>query len=447
MKARRNNKSKKPLRVGLFIIVLVLFLPKLVGCFGSFSSDGGNSQNRDVEGDNILSISFSNNRDITVNEGNTTSSDGYISIRVRDRKAFSAKEEIELVSENPSIATISLSKEPSSTYLYYKITGVSVGKTVVYARTLDGKIMSEKKTVTVTGTFQNITELSFTNTKDIEIKVGKKTSEGTLKITRMNSYDYSDDDVELISENHKIAVVTLIKTSKGKTITYEIEAKKSGVTYVYAATKDGSVKSEKIKVIVSRPIEVQKISFDVSEVNISLGDTATIQATVSPNNADDRNLTWKSDDPAVAKVDQKGKVTAVSGGSTTITASCSNGVSKSIKVSVDGSKRVMSVRVSHPRQDGNNIGSEWSYYTSINNKSIEGTYLISVGETLYFYAQFIEDDSWPDIGEASGSYTVTEDDILNGFSVAMDLYVTENGGRNAGLSAHFLVTFSFTPKK
>jgi hypothetical protein len=50
------------------------------------------------------------------------------------------------------------------------------------------------------------------------------------------------------------------------------------------------------------------------------------------------------------------------------------------------------------------------------------------------------------VGEASSAYTVTEEDLQNGFDIVMDLYVTENGGRNSGKSAHFVVTYSFSVK-
>ena len=49
------------------------------------------------------------------------------------------------------------------------------------------------------------------------------------------------------------------------------------------------------------------------------------------------------------------------------------------------------------------------------------------------------------MGEANASYTVTEDDLVNGFTVTFDIYVTENGGRNQGEQAHFVATYTFTP--
>lgn len=71
---------------------------------------------------------------------------------------------------------------------------------------------------------------------------------------------------------------------------------------------------------------------------------------------------------------------------------------------------------------------------------------LSLDESVYVYSEYTEDDSKPDVGEASVSHYVTEDELINGFEITMDLYVTENAGKNSGESAHFIVTYSFSLK-
>ena len=115
-------------------------------------------------------------------------------------------------------------------------------------------------------------------------------------------------------------------------------------------------------------------------------------------------------------------------------------------VYVDGSKRRMKVSARYSRENDINIGHEWQYSMLLNGKIANGDYIIAVGDTLDFYARFLEDDDDPDIGEAATSYIVTDDDLVNGFKVTMNLYVTENGGRYRGKSAEFIVTYTFTPK-
>ena len=67
------------------------------------------------------------------------------------------------------------------------------------------------------------------------------------------------------------------------------------------------------------------VSLDRSELSLELGDSRTLQATVTPITAADRSVTWSSDDESVATVDADGVVTAVAEGSATITATSNGG--------------------------------------------------------------------------------------------------------------------------
>ncbi len=67
-----------------------------------------------------------------------------------------------------------------------------------------------------------------------------------------------------------------------------------------------------------------------------------LAATVSPGNATDRAVAWKSGDTAVATVDKAGKVTGVKAGKATITATA-GGKSASVEVTVDVPKQPMTV--------------------------------------------------------------------------------------------------------
>lgn len=71
-------------------------------------------------------------------------------------------------------------------------------------------------------------------------------------------------------------------------------------------------------------INVSSISLNPSKITMGTGTQQTITATVLPNNASDKTLTWQSADPSIATVDQ-GVVTGVFAGTTSITASSSDG--------------------------------------------------------------------------------------------------------------------------
>ena len=86
----------------------------------------------------------------------------------------------------------------------------------------------------------------------------------------------------------------------------------------------------------SEKIAVTDITLSASSLSMTKGETQTITATVLPENATDKSLTFASDNEAVATVSNAGVVTALSKGSATITvASVSDpAISKTIAVTV-----------------------------------------------------------------------------------------------------------------
>ena len=300
-----------------------------------------------------------------------------------------------------------------------------------------GKTDAEKTTSDNT-----ITEIVFLNNEDVELKVGESAS-GQVKVNAKKKSESLLDAIELISENTDVVTITRLKTSPSARMDYRIDAIGAGETKIYATSKDGSVCSEKIDVRVSSPVMVESIAIEGVKETLILGEKVQAVARVLPENAENQAVTWTSSDENVVTIDSDGLIVAVGGGSSTISATSENNVIGSAGILVDGTKRKMSLRVSSPRQDENNIGDEWSWVTELNGEPTVSEYELSAGDTIECYARFTEEDENPDIGEASTSYTVTEEDLMNGFTISMDLYVTENGGRNSGESAYYIVKYSF----
>lgn len=67
-------------------------------------------------------------------------------------------------------------------------------------------------------------------------------------------------------------------------------------------------------------IAVTSIALNKSSLRINVGESETLIATVNPDNATDKTVTWTSSDETIATVDETGKVTAVKKGTATITA-------------------------------------------------------------------------------------------------------------------------------
>lgn len=69
------------------------------------------------------------------------------------------------------------------------------------------------------------------------------------------------------------------------------------------------------------------IALSQTTAELTAGETLQLTATVQPDNATDRTVTWTSSDPAVATVDANGVVTAHTNGIAIITATAANGAS------------------------------------------------------------------------------------------------------------------------
>ena len=70
-------------------------------------------------------------------------------------------------------------------------------------------------------------------------------------------------------------------------------------------------------------IAVTSVSLNKTSLLMQVGDTETLTATVKPDDATDKNVTWSSSDEFVAKVDN-GKVTAINAGQAKITVAVGN---------------------------------------------------------------------------------------------------------------------------
>ena len=78
------------------------------------------------------------------------------------------------------------------------------------------------------------------------------------------------------------------------------------------------------------------ITLNRNTLSLAAGSSETLVATVSPENTTNKTVTWTSSRPAVAMVGTNGVVTALSSGSTVITASTSNGFTANCVVTVTG---------------------------------------------------------------------------------------------------------------
>jgi endoglucanase len=72
-------------------------------------------------------------------------------------------------------------------------------------------------------------------------------------------------------------------------------------------------------------VNVTSITLNPTSASLEVGDDVTLEASVSPANATNKNVTWSSDKESVATVDQTGKVEAVGAGEAKITCTAADG--------------------------------------------------------------------------------------------------------------------------
>ncbi|EHJ02115.1 Ig domain protein group 2 domain protein [Clostridium sp. DL-VIII] len=155
------------------------------------------------------------------------------------------------------------------------------------------------------------------NTTKLNWAVGKT---GTFTATILPS-NASNKGVTWKSSNIKVATVD----SKGK-----LTAVGAGSATITCTASDGSGKYANCAVTVTKPstVKVTSVALNTTKLNWAIGNIGTFTATVLPNNATNKAVTWKSSNTKVATVDSKGKLTAVGAGSATITCTASDGSGK-----------------------------------------------------------------------------------------------------------------------
>ena len=155
------------------------------------------------------------------------------------------------------------------------------------------------------------------------------------KNTKLQTFECMDNEYEAtLNSKNQLDVSTLpgFQTSKvsnvkggklsGKLLTFNSGSKK--VTYTYNC---GNNKTATFTIVAKRM--VRKLTLNKTKATLNPVDTLTLKATVTPSNATNKAVTWKSSNTKVATVSSSGKVTAKAAGTATITCTAKDGSGKS----------------------------------------------------------------------------------------------------------------------
>ena len=148
------------------------------------------------------------------------------------------------------------------------------------------------------------------NKKSETLKVGKSI---TLKAT-VTPDDATDKDVEWTSSDESVAKVN----SKGK-----VKAVGAGTCKITCKAKDGSGKKATCKITVKGESANKNLKLSEEKLKLKVGETRKLELADK-----DAEVKWSSSDKSVAKVNSKGKVTAIGEGKCTITCEAADGSTK-----------------------------------------------------------------------------------------------------------------------
>ena len=202
-----------------------------------------------------------------------------------------------------------------------KVSAVKEGSATITARAGEESatcaVSISKKVIEVTSVTLNKTELVLTEGDSETLTATVKPDDATDKTV---TWSTSDESIAKVDNNGK---VTALKEG-----TATIIAKAGAKSAICAVSVSKKV------------IEVTSVTMNKAEVTLTEGDSETLTATVKPDDATDKTVTWSTSDATIATVDNNGKVTAVKAGSATITAKAGE---KSATCALSVSRKVIEV--------------------------------------------------------------------------------------------------------
>lgn len=283
---------------------------------------------------------------------------------------------VEWTSSDESVATV----DETGT-----VTAVAAGEANVTASVKDADIAASthiKVVVTPTGVVAPESIDLVTNgenTKDLDAKLVPADATD-VKL----AYESSDESIATVDETGK---VTAVANGECTITTYVVADSKDADASELSAVAVEAADSEEVDDSVATMPEdlaamdsafgvvpedlkaetkvtvttnVESVTLDKTEGVLTVGNTVTVTATVTPDTATNASVTWSSSDEAIATVDSEGKITAVAPGTATITATSDSNpdASAAYAVTVQAKKVVTSTSTkTSSKSNSGNTGS------------------------------------------------------------------------------------------
>ena len=248
----------------------------------------------------------------------------------QDEKIAKAAEKLTLAwtSSDESVATV----DETGT-----VTAVAAGEAEITATVKD----TEMQDVCVITVKVSAKELKVPDTLDVKLNDTDETAieaKCEPKDASNISFDFAscDEEVATVDKDGKVKVLKAGECDITTTLLQDGEKVTEKTTHVKAF------------------YEVESITLDSNEGKLTVGNSHTIKATVAPEEvATETTIEWSSSNEKVATVDSNGKVTAVSSGNATITATAGE-ESANYEVTVEQPKKVTTSNKTYTKNGSSN---------------------------------------------------------------------------------------------
>ena len=181
--------------------------------------------------------------------------------------------------------------------------------------------------------------------------------------------------------------VELIWTSSDESIATvdengNIKAIKEGTVTITVKTADGKYIASCIVKVSKETIKVEGVTISGSK-EVNIGGTINLTAKVTPDNATNKDVSWSSSNPSVAKVDQNGNVTGIKAGKVTITVTTADG---GHKATYDITVKAGSNNTNNSQPAKKPSNQQKSTTVHVTNVSISGATQVKVGQSIQLTA-------------------------------------------------------------
>ena len=160
---------------------------------------------------------------------------------------------------------------------------------------------------------------------------GVKLDKEALELVEGDSYQLTAMVAPANAHNKKVTWSSSDESIATADQNGKVIAIKEGTAIITVTTEDGGKTATCTVTVTAKeepepdPIPVDDVTLNVDSMELEEGETGQLIATVTPDDADNKNVIWSSSDEDIATVNQNGMVTAIKEGTTTITVTTEDG--------------------------------------------------------------------------------------------------------------------------